>query len=94
MTTVEIVSAPWCKRCHALKPEIEKHCTMNAAALTVVDFEEMDETEKATISSLPTIRTRPAGATEWQIYTANTFDDWKRDLVAITIKTATADTDF
>ena len=67
---------------------------MNSVTLSVVDYEEMDEAEKATISSLPTIRMRPTPTDTWQIYTAHTIDDWKRDLVALTIKSATADTDF
>ena len=94
MTTVELVSAPWCKRCHTLKPDIATHCQLNSVSLTVLDFEEMDETEKSMISSLPTIRMRPTGTAEWLIYTATTIDDWKRDLVALTLKNAATDTDF
>jgi len=89
---VQIISAPWCKRCHVVKPEVARYCQLNGASLTVVDYEELEEKEKEVIKSLPTIRMKPLSSpsTDWSIYTADTLETWKTDIV----KLAPADTDF
>lgn len=88
---VQIISAPWCKRCGTIKPEVARFCTLNGATLTVVDYEEeLEEKEKESVKSLPTIRMRLAPETAWSIYTADTIEAWKTDIV----KLAPADQDF
>jgi len=87
---VQIISAPWCKRCHIIKPEDARHCTRTGAELATIDYEEMDEVEKNTVKSLPTIRMRVASTDSWSTYTADTLETWKTDLV----KLAPVDTDF
>ena len=89
---VQIISAPWCKRCHVVKPEVARYCQLNGAALTVVDYEELDEKEKEIVKSLPTIRMRivTSSSTDWSVYTTDTLETWKTDIV----KLAPADTDF
>ena len=91
MTTVEIISAPWCKRCHAIKPDVAKHCALAGATLTVVDYEEMEEADKANITSLPTIRMRLSPEAGWSVYNADTLEAWKVAIVSSAMKT---DDDF
>lgn len=88
---VQIISAPWCKRCHTVKPEVAKFCSMNGAVFTVVDYDEMEDgAEKDTVKSLPTIRMRLSSSALWSLYTADTLEAWKTDIV----KLAPVDTDF
>ena len=87
---VQIISAPWCKRCHIVKPEVAKFCGMNGASFTEVDYEEMEEIQKDTVKSLPTIRMRLSPSSPWSTYTADTLETWKTDIV----KLSPADTDF
>ena len=93
MTDVQIISAPWCKRCHTIKPEVEKHCVMTGASFTVVDYEEMEEADKSLVKSLPTIRMRVAPTLEWTTYTADTLETFKAALTQ-TALVSTTDTDF
>lgn len=59
--------------------------------MTVVDYEEeLEEKEKESVKSLPTIRMRLAPETTWSIYTADTIETWKTDIV----KLAPVDQDF
>ena len=87
---VQIISAPWCKRCGTIKPDVARYCGLNGAALTVVEYEEMEEVEKAEVKSLPTIRMKRMSEVAWSIYTADTIEAWKTDIV----KLAPADQDF
>ena len=87
---VQIISAPWCKRCHIIKPEVARYCTMTGLELVAVDYEEMEEAEKNTVKSLPTIRMRVSSTDPWSTYTADTLETWKTDIV----KLAPTDTDF
>ena len=87
---VQIISAAWCKRCHTVKPEVAKFCSMTGATFAVVDYEEMDASDQEKIKSLPTIRMRAAATNEWATYTADTLEAWKTAL----IKLAPTDTDF
>ena len=92
MTEVQIVSAPWCKRCHTIKPEVTAACALNGLVLTVIDYEKMEEAEKAEIKSLPTIRMRASAEAAWVSYTADTLAAWKEAFSQIAI--STTDTDF
>lgn len=89
---VQIISAPWCKRCHVVKPEVARYCALTGSTMTAVEYDDLDEKEQATVKSLPTIRmkAKAAGSGEWSIYTADTLEVWKTDIV----KLAPADTDF
>jgi hypothetical protein len=73
MTEVQIISAPWCKRCHTIKPEILSACALSGLILTAIDYDEMEETEKTDIKSLPTIRMRSSAEAAWDSYTADTL---------------------
>ena len=87
---VQIISAPWCKRCHIVKPEVAKFCGMNGASFTEVDYEEMEEVQKDAVKSLPTIRMRNSPSSPWSTYTTDTLETWKTDIV----KLSPIDTDF
>jgi hypothetical protein len=63
---------------------------MTGAEFATVDYEEMEEDEKNTVKSLPTIRMRVASTDPWSTYTADTLETWKTDIV----KLAPVDTDF
>lgn len=93
MTEVQLISAPWCKRCAVIKPDVASHCTMNNATFTIVDYEEMEENEKADIKSLPTIRMRLGPMGSWAVFTADTLESFKTTLAHASLKQST-ETDF
>jgi hypothetical protein len=92
--TVEIISAPWCKRCHTVKPEVAAICAMVGATLVYVEYDDLDETEQATVTSLPTIRMRMSPDTSWNIWTANNLDEWKVAAMATASVAPSGDEDF
>ena len=55
--------------------------------MDVVDFDEMEEEEKTTIASLPTIRMKADAAGEWSIWTTVTLEDWKTAIVQASMST-------
>ena len=82
---VQLISAAWCKRCVTVKPEVAKYCGLAGVTMDVIDFEEMDEDEKATIASLPTIRMKADAAGEWSTWTTATLEDWKTAIVQMSM---------
>ena len=84
---VQLISAAWCTRCVTVKPEVAKFCALAGTTMDIVDFEEMDEEEKATITSLPTIRMKADAAGEWSTWTTATLEDWKSAIVQTSIGT-------
>ena len=92
MTQVQIISAPWCKRCHAIKPIVAEHCALGGATLTILDYDEMEEADKSLIKSLPTIRMRVKPHATWTIYTADSLEAFKSNIAHLAI--ATTNTDF
>jgi len=89
---VQLISAPWCRRCGRVKPEVEQYCKLTGTTLTLINFDDLEEEEKTTITSLPTIRMRLIGdaTAEWSIYFTDTLEAWKTDIV----KLVPPDTDF
>ena len=87
---VQIISAPWCKRCQIIKPDIAEHCRLSGATLSLVEYDDLEEAEQAIIKSLPTIRLRLEPTNEWTTYTADTIADFK----TVLIREAIATTDF
>ena len=92
---VQLISATWCKRCHAIKPEVTQLCAATAANLTVVDYDELEEDDpiKKEVTALPTVRMRSDPAGEWIPYTPAILDKWKADIAGLAI-TAGNDEDF
>jgi hypothetical protein len=76
---VRLISAPWCKRCHVIKPDVVSHCTLAGATLEHVNYDDWDEEDprRAEIKSLPTILMSVDGWATQQVYTAATIEDWK-----------------
>jgi hypothetical protein len=83
---VILISAPWCKRCHVLKPDIAGLCAVTGRTLTVVNFDELadDDPLKTNVKSLPTI------LMDGKAYTAATFEEWKTATLA-TVKLTGSD---
>lgn len=91
MQKVEFISAPWCGRCKTIKPEIVTLCQAAGVALTYVELDDMEEADKETIKSLPTLRTYTKDSVE--IHTATTLEAWKtlmqKQVAALIITTGT-----
>ena len=93
MQKVEFISAPWCGRCKTIKPEVVTLCQAAGVPLTYMDLDDMEEADKETIKSLPTLRTYTAAGTV-EIHTAATLTAWKALLqkqVAASITTTGTD---
>ena len=91
MTEVQIISAPWCKRCHSIKPVVAEHCALGGATLTILDYDEMEEADKSLIKSLPTIRMR-VGNSPWSTYVPAEIESWKSAMLsAATVPTTGED---
>ncbi len=91
---VVLVSAPWCKRCAELKPEIQRLCAAAGVKFDIVDYDELndDDPVKLSVKALPTIRMRIAGGADWQVYRPTEIDAWKSAVVARAL--AQGDEDF
>ncbi len=77
MNPVVLISAPWCKRCHVLKPDIAGLCAATGRTLTVVNFDELEDNDpvKVNVKSLPTV------LMDGKAYTATTIEEWKTAVV-------------
>jgi hypothetical protein len=86
MSTIQVrlISAPWCKRCHTLKPEIATLCAITGATLEVINYDdwEEDDPRRDQIKSLPTIFMSVDNGSTWTMYTAATFEEWKTAALA------------
>lgn len=93
--TVRLISAPWCKRCHEMKPDIAAHVAIADATLETVNFDELEDGDpvRASVVSLPTIHMQTVAGGPWVSYTAATFDAWKSAILAAAL-VRSADVDF
>lgn len=91
---VRLISAPWCKRCHVIKPDVVSHCALAGATLEHVNYDDWDEEDprRAAIASLPTILMSVDGGTTHRVYTASTLEAWKTDILA-TVKIGASDSE-
>ena len=85
---VQIVSAPWCKRCHEIKPRVVEVCRLAGATLEEVNYDELEEDDsiKASVSALPTVRLlveQEGRVGEWKAYKPSELDAWE-DTVKVT----------
>lgn len=93
MQKVELISAPWCARCKTVKPDVITLCQAAGVPLIFVDLDDMEEADKDTIKSLPTLRTYTA--TGVLIHTATTLEAWKVLLQKqVSASVTTTGTDF
>ena len=88
---VQIISAPWCKRCQVVKPDVAEHCRIGGAELSILDYDEMEEDDKASVKSLPTIRMRLTPDAGWMIFTADSLDQFKQTLATAAVTITTTD---
>ena len=91
MPEVQIISAPWCKRCQVVKPDVTEHCRIGGAELTILDYDEMEDEDKASVKSLPTIRIRVTPDAGWMIFTADSLEQFKQTLVKAALSSTTTD---
>jgi len=89
MAEVQIISAPWCKRCQTIKPEIEAHSVITGVSLTILDYDEMEESDpiKLAVKSLPTMRLRIGDS--WTVYTADSLASLKEQMTAASLSVVT-----
>jgi hypothetical protein len=82
--TVKLISAPWCKRCHEIKPDVVAYVAMAGATLEVVNFDELEEEDpmRAAVTSLPTILMQTKINGPWTSHTAHTLAEWKTAVLA------------
>jgi thiol-disulfide isomerase/thioredoxin len=81
---IVLISAPWCKRCHELKPDIAGLCAIAGRTLSIVNFDELEEDDpvKMAVKSLPTI------LMDGNAYTAATIEAWKTAVIcSVTVST-------
>jgi hypothetical protein len=79
---VQIVSAPWCKRCAEIKPQVVQLCKIAGATLEEVNYDELEETDslKLSVTALPTVRllVEQAGRSSgWKSYTPKELAAWE-----------------
>lgn len=102
MTTrlfVQIVSAPWCKRCHEIKPRVAELCHITGATLEEVNYDELEEDDslKMSVTALPTVRLlveRDGKAGGWTAYTPKDLTAWEDQMRLHVSVTPSADLDF
>ena len=83
---VQVISAKWCKRCQTIKPEVEAICKLNGASYEEIDYDLLEDDETTEIKSLPTILLRASPDAEWSRYVADTIEDFKKEILAISLK--------
>ena len=83
--SVQLISAAWCKRCVAIKPEVATYCEYAATELVILDYDAMEEEDTKDITSLPTIRMKVNDQTEWVSYTTATLDEWKAAIMQMAV---------
>lgn len=90
-----MISAPWCKRCAEMKPDILQATNMAGATFTYLNFDEMEEDDelKQAVKALPSLRMR-VGDGEWKLYAAGEVGAWKEALLAAASVAPATDTDF
>jgi len=92
---VQMVSAPWCKRCAVLKPDIQLTSNAAQAEFVYLNFDELDDDDEAklAVTALPTVRMR-IGDGQWKNYPAADIPKWKEEILALVPVAPSADEDF
>ncbi len=87
---VQLISAPWCKRCTVIKPGVEQLCKNAGANLTVLNYDELDDGEsiKMAVTALPTILMNGI------YYTPSQYEEWSAAIMVAAVATMSEDTDF
>lgn len=80
---VQIVSAPWCKRCVEIKPRVAELCRIAGAQLEEVPYDGLEEDDplRESITALPTVRmlvsSAVGGCGKWSAYTPKELPAWE-----------------
>jgi thiol-disulfide isomerase/thioredoxin len=92
---VQMISAPWCKRCALMKPDILRTVNMVNAGFTYLNFDELEEDDEAklAVTALPTVRMRVDDG-DWKAYPAGEISVWKEAILALAPVAPTEDDDF
>ncbi len=92
---VQMISAPWCKRCAEMKPDILRTANMAQAHFMYLNFDELEDDDEAklAVKALPTVRMRVDGG-DWKAYPAGEIAAWKEAILALVPVAPIADDDF
>jgi len=83
---VQVISAPWCKRCVEIKPRVAELCRIVGATLEEINFDELedDDSLKLSVTALPTIRLlveRDGKTGGWAAYNPKEFQAWENQMM-------------
>lgn len=94
MIQVQMISAPWCKRCAEMKPDILRTVNMANAEFMYLNFDELDDDDEAklAVKALPTVRMRVDGG-DWKAFPAGEISVWKETILSL-VPVAPTDEDF
>ena len=90
---IEFISAPWCKRCHTLRPTVEEICRLAGAKFVYVNMDELDpdsDIAKA-VTALPTMRTKLTADADWVMWVPASLEAWKEAVMNTALTAAVAD---
>jgi len=90
--SIEMISAPWCKRCAELKPSALTTAIAAGLTLSYVNYDELEDGDlKESVIALPTFRIK--NGETWTAYRAAQFEDWKKAVLSL-VPMKTDGTDF
>ena len=89
VTSCVLVSASWCKACRPVKPEVAATCQKVDVPLTIIDFDEMETEEQASIKHLPLIRVIHADGTDAS-YHVDTIGQWKELMMSSALSSSSS----
>jgi hypothetical protein len=99
---VQLVTATWCNTCRTIdKTDMARIAASTYASLDILDYDtDLDDLDQLSITSLPTIRMRPVGTTEWQTLTskdisaAEAYKEWKATMLSTLVAYGFSGTEF
>lgn len=92
---VQMISAPWCKRCAELKPDILRTANMAQARFAYLNYDELEDDDEAklAVKALPTVRMRVDNG-DWRAYPAGEVAAWKETILGLVPVAPADDDDF
>ncbi len=83
--SIQYIGATWCGPCKTVKPLVSVLAHKFSISATFLDYDEMEEEEKADVKKLPTIRILQEGGVVLEITTnhADTLELWLRKHVRV-----------
>ncbi len=80
---VRMITAPWCKRCAEMKPDVIHLSRLASAKLLFENYDDMPTEETDNIKSLPSFQVRK-GSEEWNIcrfFSVSEYEQFKNILL-------------